>query len=86
MFSSAITAIAALISMLWLSVPVTVFVLVFSALLFVVVRKVVSRSGRYFVKQQIEIGDVNAFVEESVNGQKVIKVFNHEDATQKGLR
>lgn len=83
MFSSAITAIAALISMLWLSVPVTVFVLVFSALLFVVVRKVVSRSGRYFVKQQIEIGDVNAFVEESVNGQKVIKVFNHEDATQK---
>ena len=40
-------------------------------------------NDRYFVKQQQWIGDVNAFVEESVNGQKVIKVFNHEDATQK---
>ena len=56
--------------------------LAFTVILFVVVRKVVSRSGRYFVKQQIAIGDVNAFVEEAVNGQKVIKVFNHEDATQ----
>ena len=82
MFSSAVSAIAALVSMLWLSVPVTIFVLAFTMILFVVVRKVVSRSGRYFVKQQIAIGDVNAFVEEAVNGQKVIKVFNHEDATQ----
>ena len=79
MFSSAISALAALVSMLWLSVPVTIFVLVFAAILFVVVRAIVSRSGRYFVKQQMWIGDVNAFVEESVNGQKVIKVFNHED-------
>lgn len=83
MFSSAITALAALISMLWLSVPFTVFVLVFTVLLIVVVRGIVSRSGRYFVRQQHELGDVNAFVEESVNGQKVIKVFNHEDATQR---
>ena len=83
MFSSAISALAALVSMLWLSVPVTIFVLVFAAILFVAVRAIVSRSGRYFVKQQMWIGDVNAFVEESVNGQKVIKVFNHEDATQK---
>ena len=83
MFSSVISALAALVSMLWLSVPVTIFVLVFAAILFVVVRAIVSRSGRYFVKQQMWIGDVNAFVEESVNGQKVIKVFNHEDATQK---
>ena len=82
MFSSAVAALAALVSMLWLSVPVTIFVLAFTVILFVVVRKVVSRSGRYFVKQQIAIGDVNAFVEEAVNGQKVIKVFNHEDATQ----
>ncbi len=82
MFSSAISALAALVSMLWLSVPVTIFVLVFAAILFAVVRAIVSRSGRYFVKQQMWIGDVNAFVEESVNGQKVIKVFNHEDATQ----
>ncbi len=81
MFSSAITALAALLSMIWLSIPVTVFVLIFSALLIVIMRVLVSRSGRYFVKQQASLGDVNAFVEESVNGQKVIKVFNHEPAT-----
>ena len=83
MFSSIISAIAALLSMLWLSIPFTAFVIVFTVLLYFIVRKIVSRSGRYFVKQQQWIGDVNAFVEESVNGQKVIKVFNHEDATQK---
>ena len=83
MFSSIISCMAALASMLWLSVPLTAFVLVFTAALIVIVRVIVSRSGRYFVKQQFWIGDVNAFVEEAVNGQKVIKVFNHEDATQK---
>ncbi|MBT1176063.1 ABC transporter ATP-binding protein [Bifidobacterium callimiconis] len=83
MFSAIISALAAIISMLWLSVPITVFVLLFTVLLFVIVRKIVGRAGRYFVKQQQWLGDVNAFVEESVNGQKVIKVFNHEDTTQK---
>ena len=79
MFSSIISAVAALLSMLWLSIPFTAFVIVFTVLLYFIVRKIVSRSGRYFVKQQQWIGDVNAFVEESVNGQKVIKVFCHEE-------
>ncbi|PJM78732.1 ABC transporter ATP-binding protein [Bifidobacterium scaligerum] len=83
MFASAISAIAAVISMLWLSIPITVFVLLFTVGLFFVVKAIVGRAGRFFVKQQQWLGDVNAFVEESVNGQKVIKVFNHEDATQK---
>ena len=82
MFASMVSAIAAIISMLWLSVPITIFVLVFTVALYFMVRVIVSRAGRYFVKQQHWLGDVNAFVEESVNGQKVIKVFNHEDATQ----
>ncbi|OZG66298.1 Rrf2 family transcriptional regulator [Bifidobacterium hapali] len=82
MFASMVSAIAAIISMLWLSVPITIFVLVFTVALFFMVRVIVSRAGRYFVKQQHWLGDVNAFVEEAVNGQKVIKVFNHEDATQ----
>ena len=82
MFSSIISAAAALLSMLWLSIPFTAFVIVFTVLLYFIVRKIVSRSGRYFVKQQQWIGDVNAFVEEAVNGQKVVKVFNHEDAMQ----
>lgn len=82
MFTSGVSALAALIAMLYLSIPYTVFVLVFTGLLLLLIRVIVSRSGRYFVVQQQELGDVNAFVEESVNGQKVIKVFNHEDATQ----
>lgn len=82
MFASMVSAIAAIISMLWLSVPITIFVLVFTVALYFMVRVIVSRAGRYFVKQQHWLGDVNAFVEEAVNGQKVIKVFNHEDATQ----
>lgn len=76
------SVVVALFAMLWLSVPFTIFTVVFVALILLVARVIVSRSGRYFVAQQETIGDVNAFVEESVNGQKVIKVFNHEDATQ----
>ncbi|KAB7789130.1 ABC transporter ATP-binding protein [Bifidobacterium cebidarum] len=83
MFAAGISAIAAVISMLWLSIPITVFVLLFTVMLFFIVKAIVGRAGRFFVKQQHWLGDVNAFVEESVNGQKVIKVFNHEEATQK---
>ena len=81
MFSSAVSALAALIAMLWLSIPFTLFTLLFTVLLVVVVRGMVSRSGMYFIRQQQTLGSVNAFVEESVNGQKVIKVFNHEPQT-----
>ncbi|PLS27814.1 ABC transporter ATP-binding protein [Bifidobacterium parmae] len=83
MFAAGISAIAAIISMLWLSVPITAFVLLFTVGLYFIVRAIVGRAGRYFVRQQHWLGDVNAFVEESVNGQKVIKVFNHEPDTQK---
>jgi ATP-binding cassette subfamily B protein len=83
MFSSIVSSFAAFVSMLWLSVPFTGFVVVFTVILIWVVRYLVSHSGAYFMKQQGYLGDVNAFVEESVNGQKVIKVFNHEPATAK---
>ncbi|KFI71363.1 putative ABC transporter ATP-binding protein [Bifidobacterium minimum] len=81
MFASGVSALAALISMLWLSIPFTVFTLVFTIALVAVVRFMVTRSGMFFIRQQQTLGGVNAFVEEAVNGQKVIKVFNHEDAT-----
>jgi ATP-binding cassette, subfamily B, multidrug efflux pump len=79
---SGASVVAVVFAMLWLSVPFTIFTLLFVALMLLVVKVIVSRSGRYFVRQQETIGAVNAFVEEAVNGQKVIKVFNHEDATQ----
>ena len=42
-------------------------------------RSVGSQSGRYFVKQQITLGKMNGFIEEMISGQKVVKVFNHEE-------
>ncbi len=83
MFNSAINALVALISIMSLSIPYAVFVLIYSVFVIVVIRAIVTRSGRFFMKQQEHLGDVNAFVEESVNGQKVVKVFNHEPAIQK---
>lgn len=82
MFSSAVSAFAALLAMMWLSIPFTLFTIVFTVVLVIIVRVLVTRSGQYFIRQQQSLGDVNAFVEEAVNGQKVIKVFNHEDATE----
>lgn len=83
MFNSAVSAIVVFISIMYLSIPYAIFVLIYSALMLLIVRGIVSRSGHYFVKQQEHLGDVNAFVEESVNGQKVVKVFNHEGTIQR---
>lgn len=82
-FSSAISMIAAFISMLYLSVPFALGVLVYTVFVVLVIRFLAGTSGRFFVKQQKTLGDVNGFIEEAINGQKVIKVFTHEEATQK---
>lgn len=79
MFSSLVTVLAAFISMLYLSVGLTIFVLAFAFLLLRVIKALVSRSGTYFIKQQQALGDVNGYIEEMINGQKVVKVFCHED-------
>ncbi|OFQ99410.1 ABC transporter ATP-binding protein [Alloscardovia sp. HMSC034E08] len=82
-FSSAISMLAAFISMLYLSVPFALGVLVYTVFVVLVIRFLAGTSGRFFVKQQKALGDVNGFIEEAINGQKVIKVFTHEEATQK---
>jgi len=79
MFSSLVTVIAAFVSMLYLSVGLTLFVAVFAVVLLKVIRALVGRSGAFFVKQQSSLGDVNGYIEEMINGQKVIKVFCHEE-------
>lgn len=79
MFSSAITIISVLIAMLISSVHLTVFVLIFVGFMMIVTRKIAGSSGKYFVKQQRSLGEVNGFIEEMINGQKVIKVFCHEE-------
>lgn len=79
MISSAITVVMTLVSMFILSVPLTILTLLMVGLMFMVTGKIGSLSGKYFVEQQKAIGAVNANIEEMMNGQKVVKIFNHEE-------
>ena len=77
--NSLITIVSVFVSMVILSVPLTCLTLVMVALTIFASGKVAGQSGRYFVKQQRDIGKVNGYIEEMISGQKVVKVFNHED-------
>ena len=77
--NSGITIIGVLISMIFLSVPLTLVTLVMVAIMLLATRYLTGNSGRYFVAQQRELGKVNGFIEEMMNGQKVVKVFCHEE-------
>ena len=79
MVSSFLSTLAAFGAMMYLSLSLTLFVVLFSVLLFVLVKAIVRRSAKYFMSQQIAMGDVNAYVEEMIEGQKVVKVFNYEN-------
>ena len=79
MFASLVSVTAAFFSMLYLSVGLTAFVAVFAFFLLKVIKALVSRSGAFFIKQQKSLGDVNGYIEETINGQKVVKVFCHEE-------
>lgn len=79
MVSSLLSTLAAFGAMMYLSLSLTLFVVLFSVLLFVLVKAIVRRSAKYFMSQQIAMGDVNAYVEERIEGQKVVKVFNYEN-------
>lgn len=81
--SSGITIIVVLISMITTSIWLTGFVLVFVAFMIFVTKTIGGKSGRYFVKQQKSLGNVNGYIEEMIQGQKVVKVFSHEEKTAK---
>jgi ATP-binding cassette subfamily B protein len=81
-FSSIVTVASVFIAMLYTSVWLTLFVLAFLALVLRVVAVVGGRSGRYFFNQQEALGNLNGYIEEMINGQKVIKVFCHERRTE----
>ncbi len=82
MFSSIVSVASAFFAMLYLSVGLTAFVAVFAFVLLKVMRALVGRSGTFFMKQQQALGEVNGYIEEMINGQKVVKVFCHEDKTK----
>lgn len=79
LISSVITIIVYLVMMFATNVWLTLFVLLFVAFTLFVSGKVAGKSGKFFVTQQQALGRENGFIEEMINGQKVVKVFNHED-------
>ena len=79
MFSSLITIISVFFAMLFTSWQLTIFVLCFVFIMLQVTGRVAGKSGYYFIRQQKALGDVNGYIEEMINGQKVIKVFCHEE-------
>ena len=80
--SSIFTVVSVFCSMLTLSIWLTLFLVAFLFVMFKIVGKVTAKSGSYFVRQQQSLGNVNGYIEEMINGQKVIKVFCHEDKTK----
>ena len=77
--ASSTTVIAVLIAMIITNIPLTIFVIVFIFLMLNITGRVAGKSGKYFVKQQETLGKVNGYIEEMINGQKVIKVFTYEE-------
>lgn len=76
---SAMTILSVFISMLVMSIPLTIITIVVVIVMFKVSKHVTSKSSKYFYAQQNNLGKVNGFIEEMMEGQKVVKVFTHEE-------
>ena len=76
--NSAITVVSVFVSMVILNIPLTILTIVMVIVTTVVTKKFAVFSSRYFLAQQRDLGKVNGFIEEMLNGQKVVKVFTHE--------
>lgn len=83
--SSVITVVCVLISMIVLNIPLTILTLVMVGVMLKVTASVAGSSGRYFAAQQRDIGALNGYIEEMIEGQKVIKVFCHEEESKEGF-
>ncbi|HJC90670.1 MAG TPA: ABC transporter ATP-binding protein/permease [Candidatus Mediterraneibacter excrementigallinarum] len=81
--NSVITMIATLITMIILNPALTVISILTAAVMLVVTSNFSKLSGRYYIRQQIDLGAVDGFIEEMMDGQKVVKVFCHEEAAMK---
>ena len=79
LISSAVTIVSVMTSMILLNVPLTLLTLTMVALMLFVSMTRVRKSGGFFVKQQRDLGAVNGYIEEMMDGQKVVKVFCHEE-------
>lgn len=86
LLSSIITIVSVMISMIILSVPLTLVTLVMVGIMLAATQKLADASGKYFLSQQRALGRVNGYVEEMMEGQKVVKVFCHEEESLEKFR
>ena len=83
LFSSAVTVISVFITMCITNIWMTLIVLLMTAGTMWIAKVIGGKSGKFFVQQQKSLGNVNGYIEEMMNGQKVVKVFCHEDVCRK---
>ncbi len=86
LINSTITLVSTFVSMVVLSIPLTFVSLIMVAVMLFVTSKLSALSGKYFVQQQKDLGTVNGYIEEMMSGQKVVKVFCHEEKSLEQFR
>lgn len=86
LISSVFTIVAVLVCMLYTSIWLTIVTVLVMLLILKIVKGIAGKTGAFFMLQQKTLADVNGYVEEMVNGQKVIKVFCHEEKAKEELR
>ena len=84
-FSASITIVAVFCAMVYTSVPLTIFTLLTLGVMMFTSGQIGKRSGKYFIRQQNEIGEVNGYIEEMIEGQRVVQVFCHEEQAKAGF-
>lgn len=82
LFSAFVTIIGIFVSMITLNIPLAILEVIMIGLILLVVKFVGGRSGKYFIHQQKDLGDVNGYIEEMMEGQKVVKVFSYEEESK----
>ena len=86
LLNSGITIVSVFISMLILSIPLTIVTMIMVGIMVFCSKKSAEQSGAYFAKQQKDLGTVNGYIEEMMNGQKVVKVFCHEEENMQNFK
>ena len=84
--NSGVTIVSVFVSMLILNIPLTIVTLFMVGVMLFCTKQATAQSGKYFLEQQTNIGALNGHIEEMMNGQKVVKVFCHEEESKKEFK
>ena len=85
LINSVITVLMSFVSMIVLNIPLTILTVLMVGVMFLVSAKLGGKSSAFFIKQQKDLGKVNGYIEEMLEGQKVVKVFCHEEKAKEGF-